>query len=153
MRVSYTPPGVNQFDIIFKPQSISISGGGLNDIKVFKPYYRGGSLFGILGSIIKRSLPFLKNFILPEAGNFVKNIANDMNNNIPLRKNIKRNFIRSASNVGKTIIQGGKKIRKVLRGKSKRKNNTKKKTIKKNNKKRKCNIKKRDVFSMNKLDF
>ena len=114
MRVSYSPPSVNQFDIIFRPTNVSYSGGGLNDIKVFKPYYRGGSLFGILGSIVRRSIPFLKNFIFPEAGNFARNMANDMHGNIPLRTNIKKNLIRSAKNIGKNILHGGRRMKRTL---------------------------------------
>ena len=116
MRVSYTAPDVNQFDIVFKPYNASFSGAGLNDIKVFKPYYRGGSLFGILGSLVKRSIPFLKNFIFPEAGNFVRNMANDMHGDIPFKTNIKRNLIRSAKNVGRNLIQGGKRVKRALTG-------------------------------------
>ena len=155
MRVSYSPPSVNQFDIIFRPTNVSYSGGGLNDIKVFKPYYRGGSLFGILGSIVRRSIPFLKNFIFPEAGNFARNMANDMHGNIPLRTNIKKNLIRSAKNIGKNILHGGRRMKRTLSGKSKkdRKRNKNNKLSQKDYKKKRCNSKAKDIFSSNGLNF
>ena len=128
MRVSYLPPTASHFDVVFTPYQNAGRGGSLRDIKVLKPYYyqRGGSLFGILGSIIKRSIPFLKNFILPEAGNFAMNLARDINENVPVKASIKRNLVNSVKNVGKKVMRGGKKQKKGGRKKSTKKKRPKK---------------------------
>ena len=100
-------PGVLHFDSVFSPQHIS--GGGLSDINVLKSQYyhkRAGSLFGILGNIFRRTIPFLTNYVLPEAGNFARNVAQDYHN-LPLRKNLKRNVIKSVKNIGNKIMRGG----------------------------------------------
>lgn len=115
MRVSYIPPGVLDFDRIFSPQNLR--GGGLSDINVVKPYYyhnRGGSLFGILGNIIRRTIPFLTSYVLPEAGNFARNMADDYGR-IPLKKNVKRNLIKSMKNIGKRVMTGGSKVKKNIK--------------------------------------
>ena len=150
MRVSYLPPTTSHFDVVFIPYQNAGRGGSLRDIKVLKPYYyqRGGSLFGILGSIIKRSIPFLKNYILPEAGNFAMNLVKDINENVPVKASVKQNLVNSVKNVGKKVMRGGKKNQK-RRGKKKR--------VRKNKKvfrKGKCHSKeKRDVFTNNMLEF
>ena len=62
-----------------------------------KPHYyynQGGSLFGILSNIVRRTIPFLSNYVLPETGNFARNIAMDYGN-IPISKSLKRNFVKS----------------------------------------------------------
>ena len=90
MRVSYIAPGVSQFDDVFKANNLEglLKGGGLGDIKTINPnncHIRGGSLFGILENVFKRTLPFVTNFVLPEAGNFARNLISDMGN-VPLKK-------------------------------------------------------------------
>ena len=151
MRVSYLPPTASHFDVVFTPYQNAGRGGSLRDIKVLKPYYyhRGGSLFGILGSIIKRSIPFLKNFILPEAGNFAMNLAKDMRENVPVKTSVKRNLVNSVKNVGKKIMRGGKKKR-IRKNLTKKKNVKSKKAIRKV----KCHVKnKNDIFKNNMLEF
>ena len=150
MRVSYLSPSSSHFDVVFTPHQNAVRGGGLRDIKVLKPYYyhRGGSLFGILGSIIKRSIPFLRNFILPEAGNFAMNVAKDMNENVPLKSSIKQNLVNSAKNVGKRVMRGGKK-KKARKRLTQRKNTKKRKAIRKG----KCHVNKKDVFANKMLEF
>ena len=90
MRVSYIAPGVSQFDDVFKQNKLEglLKGGGLREIKTTFPnnyHIRGGSLFGILGNVFKRTIPFLTIFILPEAGNFATNSISDIGN-VPLKK-------------------------------------------------------------------
>ena len=153
MRVSYLPPTASHFDVVFTPYQNAGRGGSLRDIKVLKPYYyqRGGSLFGILGSIIKRSIPFLKNFILPEAGNFAMNLAKDINENVPVKTSIKQNLVDSVKNIGKKVMRGGKKQKKGRKTKSSKKRARKKK---KDFRKGKCHAKnKKDVFTGNMLEF
>ena len=62
MRISFIAPLAHHFDDVFALQSIrDIRGGGLNDIRIYQK--RGGSLFGILGGLFKRAIPFLKKYI------------------------------------------------------------------------------------------
>ena len=143
MRVSYIPPGAVHFDRVFTPHNVT--GGALSDINVLKPHYyhnRGGSLFGILGNIVRRSIPFLTNYVLPEAGNFARNIAGDYGN-IPLRKNVKRNLMKSVKNIGKKIMSGGSRVRSSVKGVMKGGIVKKKKVVKKKKKPPQC----KDVFS------
>ena len=112
MRTSYVAPSAVQFDSLFSRGQFR--GGALSDIKVFKPDYhhnRGGSLFGIIGNIFRKTIPFLTNYVLPEAGNFARNISEDYHN-VPLRRNVKRNLIKSMKNIGKKIMTGGSKVKK-----------------------------------------
>ena len=148
MRVSYVPPGVIHFDSVFSPHNVT--GGALSDINVLKPHYyhnQGGSLFGILGNIVRRTIPFLANYVLPEAGNFARNIASEYGN-IPIRKNLKQNFVKSVKNIGKRIMTGGSKVRKSVKGVM-RGGVVKKKPVVKKKKKIQC----KDVFSYKNLNI
>ena len=93
MRVSYIAPGASHFDDVFKPHHWGglQRGGGLKDIKTLKSnnyHMRAGSLFGILGNVFRRTIPFLTNFVLPEAGNFARNLLSDIGS-VPLKKMLK----------------------------------------------------------------
>ena len=133
MRVPYTAPTVDQFNLFFEPVGHGIKGGGLGDIKVYKPenYGRGGSFLGVLTGVIKKALPFLRGLILPEARNFTKNVMADLGNNVPVKKSFKKNLIQSAKNLGKRVV-GGKKLKRL---KKKRKHS--------------CKSKNKDVFNNN----
>ena len=144
-------PSASQFDAIFAQNAQR--GGSLDDIQIYRR--RGGSLFGVLGNIFKRSLPFLRSIILPEFGGFVKSVAEDVSQNMPVKKSMKRNFISSAKNVGRRVVRGGSRVKKakrlVKRKKSvKRKKGKSKKRTKKTRtrKKKRCSHKTRgDIFS------
>ena len=148
MRVSFIAPLTHHFDDVFALQSSrDIRGGGLSDIRIYQK--RGGSLFGILGGLFKRAIPFLRSILLPEVGNFVKNVTHDISQKIPSRESLKNNLLSSARNIGSRIVRGGGKRK--TKSKQKRKNN-KKGVIKKNKKKKKknkthCGVKRKDVFS------
>ena len=144
MRVSYIAPGVSHFDDVFKSHHWGglQRGGGLKDIKTLKSHnyhMRAGLLFGILGNVFRRTIPFLTNYVLPEAGNFARNLLSDIGN-VPMKKNVKRNLIKSAKNIGKRVMNRG--------GGVARKNKTVKK---KNGKKGKSNCS--DVFSEKNMKF
>ena len=144
MRTSYVAPSVLQFDSLFSRGQFR--GGALSDIKVFKPEYhhnRGGSLFGILGNIFRRTIPFLTNYVLPEAGNFARNIAGDYQN-VPLRRNVKRNLIKSMKNIGKKIMAGGSKVKKNSSDRIRRV--VKKGLVKKKHARKKIKSQCKDVF-------
>ena len=150
MRVTYLHPSSHHYDDVFGSKN-EVRGEGLQDIRVYN--HRGGSLFGVLGSLVRRSLPFLKRIILPEVGNFVRNVADDVGQNISFGQSMKNNALNSTKNIGKKIMRGGKLVKK----KRKKQNIRNKKMMKiKNKKKRKqrsiksCNS---DIFSSNKYDL
>ena len=133
MRVPYIEPSLVHFDTIFSPSN-SV-GGGINDINVYQQ--RGGSLFGVLGRVFKKALPFLKSLIFPEVGNFTKNIVDDMKQNVPFKQSVRKNVIKSGKNVGRKIMYGGtkQKVKTITRKRApsmKKKNwrNTKKNSTK-----------------------
>ena len=147
MRVPYTPPNSDQFDRYFNPNYIS-KGAGLSDIRVYKPhhYVRGGSIFSFLSGVFKRAIPFLRGIMLPELNEFTRNFTTDVENNVPLRDNLKRNLIKSAKNVGKRIVKGG--------GKRSKKKNKVINAIRKKRGKNNCVRKNRkDIFDHKPFDF
>ena len=141
MRVTYIQPSSSHFDEVF---TIPIRGGGIQDIRVYKPNYhsRGGSLFGVIGGLLRRSLPFIRGIIAPEFGNFVKNVVQDVDNSVPLRTSVKKNFIKATKNVGKRIVRGG--------GSKKKNKISKVKKRKAKQKKTNCH---NDIFTTNRYEF
>ena len=114
MRVVYNNPSISQFDSFFSPENTQeIKGGSLRDINFFKPKYynRGGSFFSILSTLARKALPFLRNFVLPEAGQLTSNLIQDVNSNIPFKRSVKKNLLKSVKNIGKRVIRGGGKNR------------------------------------------
>ena len=139
MRVSFIPPTSDHYDQLFNPH-LNQRGYGINDIRVYKR--RGGSIFGFIRTLAKSALPFVKNLILPEIGNFAKNVTHDVANNVPFKRSMKRNILSSSKNIGSRIIGAGKK----------KKNGGKKKIVKKKPKKtlKRC---KNDIFSYGKFEI
>ena len=136
MRVEYVPLSVSDFDKLF--QGHSARGGGLNDIRAYYAdgfHPRGGGLLSILGSLARRSIPFLRRYILPAAATMSKDIIDDYSQGENLRHSIKKRGIDAVKSVGKKIMTGGRK-----RTKTKRKRRAvKKKTTKKSTRKQtKC---------------
>ena len=103
MRVAYVHPSAEDFNRLF---SNSLHGSGLNDIRVYRHYSKGGSIFGVLGNLARSALPFLRGVILPEVGSFIKNITDDVSNNVPIRKSLKKNAKSSIGNLGKRVFSG-----------------------------------------------
>ena len=104
MRIPYIEPSETDFDRVFDTRKY-IRGGGLQDIRVYNQ--QGGSLLGILSGVVGKALPFLRSFILPEIGNFAKNIAEDYGTNkISMKKTLKKNVITSGKNIAKKIMGG-----------------------------------------------
>ena len=144
MRVPYLPPASHHFDAVFNRNSLA-RGGGVDDIKIYQR--RGGSFFGILGNVVKRAIPFLRRIILPEVGNLVNNVSQDVSQNMPLRQSMRKNLVSAAKNVKNRLVRGGAKKKRKNSKKSKK--NKKIKTGKKKGKKH-CHRKKNtDIFSEN----
>ena len=147
MRVAYLSPASHHFDAVFDRNKL-IRGGSLDDIKIYQR--RGGSFFGIIGNVVKRALPFLRRIILPEVGNLINNVTQDISQNVPLRQSVRKNVVTSAKNVRNRLMRGGAKKRKSVK-----KNSLKTRKIKKQQKRKKktgntqCHSKKKssDIFS------
>lgn len=141
MRASYMQPSHEDFAHLFAFHS---RGAGLKNIRVYQPQYRsrGGSIFGIIRSIAKTAVPFLKRMILPELGNFTQQVVSDAANNIPMGLSLKRNLKQSARNLGNRIVRGGSR-KKSKKSKTVSKKN---KPSKKRNNKKRCVRKVRDLF-------
>ena len=105
MRAGLYTPTVTDFDAVFA-DAVRARGGSLNDIHIYSRK-RGGSLFGVLACVLKQSVPFLRSVILPEFGGVVKNVTEDVSNNIPFKSSLKQNLTSSAKNIGKRIVRGG----------------------------------------------
>ena len=107
MRVPYIGPSSLDFDRAFEVRIYS-RGGSIHDIRT---YQRGGSLLGALSGVVGRALPFLRSLILPEIGNFAKNVASDIGNNIPIKQTLRRNAISSGKTIARKIIGGAKRLK------------------------------------------
>ena len=138
MRVVYHTPPSPSFDVCFSPNE-NVRGGGISNIKFFKPNYhdkRGGSFLGILSNIVSRAIPFIKRVIFPEAGAFAKNVMQDISNeNVPLKKTLRKNIVKSIRNVGEKIIHGAGRVNKPKKIKKKNKKKKQKTDKKKKQKK------------------
>ena len=105
MRSVYISPTASEFDKLF-------ARGGA-DIQVYKsPKPRGGSLFGILTSVVRKSIPFLRRFILPEMPSLVNDIIDNTNPGENVKERMKRVGLNTLKRVGKRIMKGGRKAKK-----------------------------------------
>ena len=134
MRVPYLPLASHHFDVVFDRNKV-LRGGSLDDIKIYQR--RGGSFFGIIGNVVKRALPFLRRIILPEVGNLVNSVAQDISQNVPLRQSVRKNIATSAKNVRDRVMRGGAKKKRKTVKKIKR-NSRKIKKRQKSKKKSRC---------------
>ena len=94
-------------------------GGGVEDIKLYteKENYqnlfrntnkKGGGVFSFLSSIAKKSLPFIKKYIFPEAINLSTSLLEQSNTPEGVtKKNLKELSKQSFKNIGKKIINSG----------------------------------------------
>ena len=135
MRVVFAPLSVREFDILLKEEeALKIAkGGGLADISIFVPKTnRGGSIFQLLGNLVRSAAPFLMRAVAPEGLNFAKNVITDIGSGQNIRQTLKKRGIESLKQVGKNILKGGGKKRKMKRlgEKKKKKKNKGKRTVK-----------------------
>lgn len=116
MRVTYAPPSVREFDILLKDEDAAIKsrGGALSDISVYVPQSpRGGSIFGLLARLAKSVAPMIVRTVLPEGINFAKNVIDDVNSGKKVKHSLKRRGFESLGRVGKKIVQGGSKRKRM----------------------------------------
>lgn len=123
MRVAYNTPSVSEFENLFSDDNFRIKGGSLTDIQSYNaPVYiqRGSGVFGILGNLVRNSIPFIRRLILPAVSDFSQNVMHDYANGRPMRQALKKHGISSIKKLGKQIIRGGK--RKNVKINNKRRN-------------------------------
>lgn len=145
MRTPYIPPSSKEFDLIFLNRERLI-GGGIGDIKSFSsPVYhqRGSNLFSFIGRMAQKTIPFLKKYLLPIAGDMISGLSHDVSNDKNLKESFKRRGADSIKNLTERVYKG--------RGKKKIKSKVKKRKRKikltlKEPRKRKCNS--TDVFNI-----
>ena len=138
MRVSYLPPTESDFDEAF---SVKLRGGSLGDIRIYQPRAtsRGGSFLGILGSIAKTAMPFLRRIFVPEIGRFARDVVRDVSRGKKVRDTLKSNGLNALKRTAKRVVRGaGRKKGKKLQ--KERQDGVKKRTVKR------CK-KFRDIFS------
>ena len=139
-----------EFNSISNSFSPIISGQGQGDINIFRRYRpnrltRGQGLLSILSQVGKRALPFLKEWVLPSAKEYGKNVLSDVIGGKTLKSSLKSRGKESLQNLGQKIVKGrGSKkrmavmkrkmasLKRVRRSTNKKGGRSKKKTIKKN---------------------
>ena len=108
-----------EFNSISNFFSPIISGQGQGDINIFRRYRpntltRGQEILSILSQIGKRSLPFLKEWILPSAREYGKNVLADVIGGKSLKSSLKSGGKKSLKNLSHRIVRGrGSKKRKL----------------------------------------
>ena len=154
----------SDYQRLFASANNNILGGALADISVFerdnysnlfrKSNRAGAGVFSILSNIAKRSFPFLKKYILPEAINFgtslIEKRRENPSNNITT-SDLKKLAKSSAKNIAQKVLASGgrkrrkkyilkkiskKKIKRVRHRKKVKKNKNIKRKFKKNRKKK-----------------
>ena len=145
---------------LFSGNNNSILGGALSDISVFetenysnlfrKNNRAGAGVYSFLSNIAKRSFPFLKKYILPEAINFGASLLERSKNNPSNKINkddIKHLTKKSIKNIAKKVIDsGGRRVKKKLSKKT-----TVKRQKKNNSTKRRLKVKKVQKFKKKKV--
>ena len=108
-----------ELDSILKSLHNNLSQGrGFDDISIFKAYRknnrylrkntRGSGLFSnFLGGLSRKVLPFLKNYILPIAKQFGKDIYSDVTSgNSSVKKSVKKRGLQSLANLANKLSEG-----------------------------------------------
>ena len=116
------------FNALSNSFSPIISGEGQGDINIFRRYRnnklsRGRGLWSILSQVGRRALPFLKEWVLPSAREYGKNVFSDVMAGRALKSSLKTRGKESLKNIGSRIVtgKGSKKRRKRLSALMKRK--------------------------------
>ena len=135
-------------------------GGAYSDIKLYKDenyqnLFRrhnrtGAGVYSFFSSIAKKSLPFLRKYILPEAVNFGTSLLEKSNtpNQKISKQDIKNLSKKSLKNIGRKVFEssGGGRYKKIYKKRKRKKNKKIKRRIKKNNNKaRKKSLNKKGI--------
>ena len=105
MRVAYVQPSALQYDDIFLRSG---SGKGASDIQIYRPGLRsrGRGLLGVISTLAKKALPFLSNYILPEAAKFFQGLMQDVSHGKGVKKSFKSQVKKSANRVITRVARG-----------------------------------------------
>mgnify|MGYP001793155428 CR=1 FL=1 len=105
MRVSYVQPSAAQYDEIFLRSG---SGNGALDIQIYRPGLRsrGRGLLGMNSTLAKRALPFLANYILPDAGHFFQGLVQDVTHGKGIKKSLKSQAKKTVKRVINRVAKG-----------------------------------------------
>ena len=108
-----------EFNSISNSFSPIISGHGQGDINIFRRnrhngLARGQGLLSILSQIGRKALPFLKEWVLPSAKEYGKNVLSDVVGGKTLKSSLKTRGKESLQNIGQRFMKGqGSKRRKL----------------------------------------
>ena len=140
-----------EFNSISNSFSPIISGQGQGDINIFRRYRpnrltRGQGLLSILSQIGKRALPFLKEWVLPSAKEYGKNVLSDVIGGKTFKSSLKSRGKESLQNLGQRIVKGrGSKNRMALMRRKKRGLKRLRRTANKGGKRSKKNSMKKNI--------
>ena len=116
------------FNALSNSFSPIISGQGQGDINIFRRYRnnklaRGRGLWSIMSQVGRKALPFLKEWVLPSAKEYGKNVLSDDMAGRVLKSSLKTRGKESLKKIGSRIVKGkgSKKRRKRLSTLMKRK--------------------------------
>lgn len=112
MRTVYITPSVQEFETILAGGFRLSRGGKLDDIRYLRnphTYQRGSGILSFLSGIARKTIPFLFQHVLPEAGTLFKNVSADLNQGRSLKNALKRHGTTALKNVGKRVIGGKNK--------------------------------------------
>ena len=108
-----------EFNVLSNSFSPIISGQGQGDINIFRRFRsnrlsRGRGLLSILSQIGRKALPFLKEWVLPSAKEYGKNVLSDVMAGRALKSSLKSRGKESIQNIGQRIMKGkGSKKRRL----------------------------------------
>ena len=99
------------FNALSNSFSPIISGHGQGDINIFRRYRnnklaRGRGLWSILSQVGRKALPFLKEWVLPSAKEYGKNVLSDVMAGRALKSSLKTRGKESLKNIGSRIMTG-----------------------------------------------
>ena len=92
--------------------------GSRNDISVFKIYRknrRGGSFWSVLKALGSKALPYINKYLVPTAKQFTRNMAGDLLGGENIKSALKRRSKQSMEDIGRRLLSGGAKKRRVKR--------------------------------------
>ena len=112
MRYAYSPISVKEFSNVFRTEAIS--GGGLQDIKIYRPpqyYGRGGGVWSFVKGLGRKVLPFLKKYVLPGLYNVGTNVMSDVNEGRgSFKESMKRRGLDEVGDTVKRVARGGNRV-------------------------------------------
>ena len=105
LKLAYVQPAAQQYDEIFFRSG---SGNGASDIQIYRPGLRsrGRSLLGVISALAKRAIPFLGNYVLPEASQFLGGLIQDITLGRPVKSSLKSQAKKSVKRVFSKVARG-----------------------------------------------